>query len=675
MISLSHKEKVSTDLLAIQGQSSTKFGPSLARIYVLENSITPQFSLDATINQPKVTQVQILNPPLKLFPIPDDRQSQAIQTNAEDSLPPRQIPSIIDMSLLTASFNQDKLSQPAKDAVAITDFINRLSQRVDQIDGKLEHVSQALIVLSTTPVTTNNLQAAVETVCKKIEAYDQNIRDRVTMIDNRVVQMETQHNQLRDSVQTLDSQATAVRELELQVHDLRDEVVNGNETNSAMKHEIGKIGSVTTELGKMLTGAQIAVRTTLNYTSRIAKAVASVPEIRERLWTDEESKNWSQLDPKLLSSTPPSDNLKNMSANEERLFQLIQEILRISLRVPVSGATRTDTQPAQNQTTGLDDSPVHYSSRVNQTGSILNNSTEDQLTEIWQELARLGTKNQSQIPSKRAGDNARNNTSGNRPCDREDLIVLKKLARARNLGFLEEEAQPKIYLQELQEFKAEQQILDKNALSLVKTLFAKTHAQWLRLNSHRWTTWEDFVNANDQSMKSLPSEKIQVNIIAQRLTKQLQVELKTSPTTFTEYIGFRLAVNIAMTNLQYLSKAYDENEKFFVKKKSHTQPPAQVRVIQSPEIIQLDDEGAINDTEIDLSINYVKNNYSQRRGNFTRNQGSDSRRNKNSGRRVNYAADVRNSDSNRSPKDRIPPESPNHCEYNPETRSFTSNLT
>ncbi|KAH0551018.1 hypothetical protein KQX54_000416 [Cotesia glomerata] len=128
------------------------------------------------------------------------------------------------MSLLTASFNQDKLSQPAKDAVAITDFIHRLSQRVDQIDGKLEYVSQALIVLSTTTVTTNNLQAAVET-----------------------------HNQLRDSVRTLDSQATAVRELELQVHDLRDEVVNGNETNSAMKHEIGKIGSVTTELGKMLT--------------------------------------------------------------------------------------------------------------------------------------------------------------------------------------------------------------------------------------------------------------------------------------------------------------------------------------------------------------------------------------------------------------------------------------
>ncbi|KAH0567821.1 hypothetical protein KQX54_014484 [Cotesia glomerata] len=218
-----------------------------------ENSITPQSSLDATINQPKVTQVQILNSPLKLFPISDDRQSQAIQTNAEDSLPPGQIPSIIDMSLLTASFNQDKLSQPAKDAVAITDFIHRLSQRVDQIDGKLEYVSQALIVLSTTTVTTNNLQAAVETVCKKIEACDQNIRDRVTMIDNRIVQMETQHNQLRDSVRTLDSQATAVRELELQVHDLRDEVVNGNETNSAMKHEIGKIGSVTTELGKMLT--------------------------------------------------------------------------------------------------------------------------------------------------------------------------------------------------------------------------------------------------------------------------------------------------------------------------------------------------------------------------------------------------------------------------------------
>ncbi|KAH0552724.1 hypothetical protein KQX54_014474 [Cotesia glomerata] len=557
-----------------------------------ENSITPQSSLDATINQPKVTQVQILNPPLKLLSIPDDRQSQAIQTNAEDSLPPEQIPSIIDMSLLTASFNQDKLSQPAKDDVAITDFIHRLSQRVDQIDGKLEHVSQVLIVLSTTTVTTNNLQGAVETVCKKIEACDQNIRDRVTMIDNRVVQMETQHNQLRDSVRTLDSQATAVRELELQNHDLRDEVVNGNETNSAMKHEIGKIGSVTTEFGKMLTGAQIAVRTTLNYTSRIAKAVASVPEIRE-------------------SSTPPSDNLKNMSANEERLFQLIREIPRISLRVPVSSATRTDTQPVQNQSTGLNDSPVHYSSRVNQTGSILNNSTEDQLTEIWQELAKLGTKNQSQVPLKGAGDNARNNTSGNRPCDQEDLIVLEKLARARNLGFTEEEAQPKIYLQELQEFKAEQQILDKDALSLVKTLFAKTLAQWLRLNSYRWTTWKDFVNAftiyfiqpradseisaeiynkyqtADQEarvfidemqklfieMTSPPSKEIQVNIIVQRLTKQLQVELRTSPTTFTEYIGFRLAVNMAMTNLQYLSKAYDENEKFFVKKKSHTQPP------------------------------------------------------------------------------------------------------
>ncbi|KAH0555251.1 hypothetical protein KQX54_016416 [Cotesia glomerata] len=507
-----------------------------------ENSITPQSSLDATINQPKVTQVQILNPPLKLFPIPDDRQSLAIQTNAG----------------------------PAKDAVAITDFIRRLFQRVDQIDGKLEHVSQALIMLSTTTVTTNNLQAAVETVCKKIEACDQNIRDRVTMIDNRVVQMETQHNQLRDSVQTLDSQATAVRELGLQVHDLRDEVVNGNETNSAMKHEIGKIGSVTTKLGKMLTGAQIAVRTMLNYTSRIAKAVASVPEIRERLWTDEEAKKWSQFDPKLLSSTPPSDNLKNMSANEERLFQLIREIPRISLRVPVSGATRTDTQPAQNQSTGLDDSP---------------------------ELARIGTKNQSQVPSEGAGDNARNNTSGNRPCDQEDLIVSEKLARARNLGFPEEEAQPKIYLQELQEFKAEQQILDKDAISLVKTLFAKTHAQWLRLNSHRWTTWEDFVNAftiyfiqprvdseisaeiynkyqtADQEarvfidemqklfieMTSPPSEEIQVNIIAQKLTKQLQVELRTSPTTFTEYIGFRFTVNMAMTNLQYLSNAYDEN--------------------------------------------------------------------------------------------------------------------
>ncbi|KAH0567822.1 hypothetical protein KQX54_014491 [Cotesia glomerata] len=326
-----------------------------------------------------------------------------------------------------------------------------------------------------------------------------------------------------------------------------------------------------------------------------------------------------------------------MSTNEERLFQLIREIPRISLRVPVSGATRTDTQPAQNQLTGLDDSSVHYSSRVTQTGSILNNSTEDQLNEIWQELARLGTKNQSKVPSKGAGNNARNNTSGNRPCDQEDLIVLEKLVRPRNLGFPEEEAQPKIYLQELQEFKAEQQRLDKDALI-----------------DQEARVFIDEMQKSFIEMTSPPSEKIQVNIIAQRLTKQLQVELRTSPTTFTER-STKMKNSLSRIN--------------------QTQPPAQVRVIQSPEIIQLYDEGAINDTEIDLSINYVKNNYSQRRGNFTRNQGSDFRQNKNSGRRVNFAADVRNSDSNRSPKDRIPPKSLNHSEYNPETRSFTSNLT
>ncbi|KAH0540019.1 hypothetical protein KQX54_011262 [Cotesia glomerata] len=249
-------------------------------------------SLDATKkNRPIVTDIQVLDPPLKLAPIPHDRQSQANQTNAEDSLPPGQIPSILDMSFLTASFNKDNLSQPAKEALAITDCIHRLSQRVDQIDGKLSHVSQALISLTNNAATTNYIKAAIDKVCQKIEACEKNNRDRVTMIDNRVVQMETQHNQLLDRVQAIDSQATAVQELELQVHELWDEVVNGNEANSAMKGEIGKIASATTELGKMLTGAQIALRTTLNHTSRIAKAVASVPEIREKLWTEEEVKN------------------------------------------------------------------------------------------------------------------------------------------------------------------------------------------------------------------------------------------------------------------------------------------------------------------------------------------------------------------------------------------------
>ncbi|KAH0542200.1 hypothetical protein KQX54_000061 [Cotesia glomerata] len=272
-----------------------------------ENGIANQPSLDATKkNRPIVTDVQVLDPPLKLAPIPHDRQSQANQTNVEDSLPPGQIPSILDMSFLTASFNKDNLSQPAKEALAITDCIHRLSQRVDQIDGKLSYVSQALISLTNNAATTNYIKAAIDKVCQKIEACEKNNRDRVTMIDNRAVQMETQHNQLLDRVQAIDSQASAVQELELQVHELRDKVVNGNEANSAMKGEIGKIASAT----------------------EIAKAVASVPEIREKLWTEEEVKNWSVLNPNFISPRSACDNLKNMSANEERLFQIIRETPR-----------------------------------------------------------------------------------------------------------------------------------------------------------------------------------------------------------------------------------------------------------------------------------------------------------------------------------------------------------
>ncbi|KAH0542201.1 hypothetical protein KQX54_000346, partial [Cotesia glomerata] len=73
--------------------------------------------------------------------------------------------------------------------------------------------------------------------------------------------------------------------------------------------------------------------------------------------------------------------------------------------------------PAQTQLPGLGGSPVHHSSRVEQS----NNSTEDQLTEIWQELARLGAKYQSQAPPRGAGDNTRSNTTGNRPRDQESL--------------------------------------------------------------------------------------------------------------------------------------------------------------------------------------------------------------------------------------------------------------
>ncbi|KAH0546713.1 hypothetical protein KQX54_014092 [Cotesia glomerata] len=306
------------------------------------------------------------------------------------------------------------------------------------------------------------------------------------------------------------------------------------------------------------------------------QAVALVPEICERLWTDEEAKNWSQLNPKLLSSTPPSDNLKNMSANEERLFQLIREIPRRSLGVPVSSITRSDAQPAQNQSTGLDDSPVHHSSRVPSTG---------------------------------AGDNARNNTSGNQPHDQEDLIALEKLARARNLGFSEKEAQPKIYLQELQEFKAEQQMPDKEALSLVKALFAKkTHIQWLRLSSHRLTIWEDFVNA------------FTVYFIQPRADSEISAEI------YNKYQAADQEARVFIDDMQKL---------FMVM----TSPPSE---------------------EI------------QRRENFIRRQGSDYRQNKNGGRRINYAVDVRNSDFNRCPKVRIPLKPPNHCECNPETKSFTS---
>lgn len=649
-----------------------------------ENTSTNQSSLDASKkNKPIVTNDQVINPPLKLNPIPQDRQSQTIQTNAEDSLPPGQIPSILDMSLLTSSLNKNNLSQPAKEALAITDCIHGLSQRVDQMDGNLAHVSQALIALTNHAVTTDYIKAAIDKIYQKIKACEENSRDRITMIDNRVVQMETQHNQLLDRVQVFDSQATAVEELELQVHELRDEVVNGNEANSAMQNEIGKIASATTELGRMLTGAQIAIRTTLNHTSRIAKAVASVPEIREKLWTEEEVKNWSALNPNFISPRSASDNLKNMSANEERLFQIIREIPRRSLGVPVSGATRTESTPAPAQLPELGGSPVHHSSRVEQP----NNSTEGQIAELWQELAKLGARDQSQALPRGAGDNTRSNTSGNQSRDQGSLVALEKLARSRNLGFPEQETQPKIYLQELQEFKEEQQMTDRDAISLVKALFARTQAQWLRLSSNRWTTWEDFVNAftvyfihpradpeisaeiynkyqaADQEarifiddmqklfmeMASPPSEEVQVNIISQRLTKQLQVELRASPTKFTEYIGFRLAVNIATTNLQYLRKAYDENEKLFVKKKSHSQSSAQVRVIQSPEIIPLEDEEVFDVTEIDSSINYVKNNYPQRRGNFTRTHGPEYKQNKNSGRHVSYAADVKDSDISRSP--------------------------
>ncbi|KAH0546711.1 hypothetical protein KQX54_014089 [Cotesia glomerata] len=180
-------------------------------------------------------------------------------------------------------------------------------------------------------------------------------------------------------------------------------------------------------------------------------------------------------------------------------------------------------------------------------------------------------------------------TSGNQPHDQEDLIALEKLARARNLGFSEKEAQPKIYLQELQEFKAEQQMPDKEALSLVKALFAKkTHIQWLRLSSHRLTIWEDFVNL--------------------RLL----------------YILF---------NLEQTQRS--ECGRFTINTKQLTRK---------------------------LS----------RRENFIRRQGSDYRQNKNGGRRINYAVDVRNSDFNRCPKVRIPLKPPNHCECNPETKSFTS---
>ncbi|KAH0537974.1 hypothetical protein KQX54_002370 [Cotesia glomerata] len=445
-----------------------------------------------------------------------------------------------------------------------------------------------------------------------------------------------------NSVHSDNLHAEVLQTLAGQIDELCLENKTRQEENSANKASCSRAQNATTELGKSLSSVQVVMTTSLKHTAKIARAVSSIPEIRKKLWTEAEIQSGSQAEPQPVTQAPLGESLRR---NDEQLSQLVQEIPRAAANEPAP----LTTYPVPMS------SPVHHSSQTD-VGQVLDQRA-DEISEIWKELGWIGGQDASQQLTSDTGVSNLHNIYRNRSRDHENSIALEKSARARNLVFPEEEAQPKIYLQELTDFKNEQQISDKKALGLVKALFLKTHAQWLRLNSGRWTAWKHFVDAYTayfihpradpeidakiynkyqtagqdaqvfidemqklfMEMTTPPSEEVQIQIISQRLSKQLQAELKARQTKVTEYIGFRFAVNLAATNLKYLNKAYDENEKYYVKKKA---PAPTNRVTSASEAIQVLDSDSNEVEETNFSVSYVGNT-SSRQGKFPRSRSPD----------------------------------------------------